>query len=167
MKTTISLVAVLLLTSTLVSGCFGHFPQIDAQHPGSIETKESIANGIQHPVIDANGYVLTPWMLNSMMSAFAMRAAHIGLHMDPNGVPVIIHITGAKGRSDEEVMTLGYLKGWDKVSATVDVGDARFDIYSNSFTGLAQPTIQEVSRSVGRQLADGIAKIGGLPMDDE
>jgi len=159
----------LVLTSALLSGCVGPFPKIDAQHPGSIETKQSIARGIQNPKIDANGFLVSPWIRNAMMSSFAMRAAHLGIRIDPNGIPVTIHIMSARGRSDDAVMILGYLDGWDSVSAKVDVGDASFDIHGNNF--LLWPrtvtTVLDVSTAVGKQLADGIALVGGMPMDDE
>ena len=82
--------SVLVLASVFLSGCLATVPNIDAQHSSSIQTKQSIANGIQNPKIDASGVLVTSWVRNAMMSAFAMRAAHLGLRIDPNGVPVTI-----------------------------------------------------------------------------
>jgi hypothetical protein len=159
----------LVLASMLLSGCLATVPNIDAQHSGSIQTKQSIANGIQNPKIDANGVLVTSWVRNAMMSAFAMRAAHLGLRIDPNGVPVTIHITGVRTKSDAARMEFNFLDGAEWVSGTVSVGDASFAIQEDTWlywlpTGYR--SIEEVSEAVGKQVANGVALVAGMPIED-
>jgi hypothetical protein len=130
---------------------------------------QSIANGIQNPKIDANGFLVTPWVRNAMMSAFAMRAAHLGLHIDPNGVPVTIHITGVRTKSDAARMEFNFLDGAEWVSGTVSVGNASFTIQEDTWlywplTGYR--SIEEVSEAVGKQVANGVALVAGMPIED-
>jgi hypothetical protein len=163
------LTCALVLASTLLSGCLVTVPNIDAQHSGSIQTKQSIAKGIQNPKIDANGFLVTPWVRDAMMSAFAMRAAHLGLRIDPNGVPVTIQITGVRTRSDTARMAFSFLDGADWVSGTVSVGNASFAIQEDTWlywlpTGYR--SIEEVSEAVGKQVANGVALVAGIPIDD-
>ena len=164
-----SLACVLGLTCMLLAGCLTTVPNIDAQHSASIQTKQLISDGIQAPKIDANGNLVTPWVRNSMMSAFYMRAAHLGLKINPNGVPVTIHITGVRSRSDTARAFLNFFDGADHLSGVVSVGDASFKIEEDTwlywlFTGYR--TIEEVSNAVGEQAANGIALVAGLPISD-
>jgi hypothetical protein len=158
------------LMCTLLAGCLATVPNLDAQHSGSIQTRQSIANGVQPPKIDTNGFLVTPWIRNAMMSAFAMRAAHLGLRVTPDGVPVTIHITGVRSKSDYvRFPFVSYLDGAEWVSGTVSVGDATFNIQED--TWLDWPvtnwrSIEEVADAVGEQVANGIALVAGMPTDD-
>jgi hypothetical protein len=95
-----SLACVLGFTCVLLAGCLTTVPKIDAQHSASVQTGQLISDGIQAPKIDANGNLVTPWVRNSMMSAFYLRAAHLGIKINPNGVPVTIQITSVRSRSE-------------------------------------------------------------------
>jgi hypothetical protein len=164
-----SLACALVTASTLLSGCLSTVPNIDAQHSVSIQTKQSIANGIQSPTIDANGFLVTPWIRAAMMSAFAMRAAHLGLRIDPKGVPVTIHITGVRSKSDTARILFSFLDGAEWVEGTVNVGSASFEIQEDTWlywlpTGYR--SIEEVSSAVGKQVANGIALVAGMPIED-
>ncbi|BBP96392.1 hypothetical protein BSFA1_15210 [Burkholderia sp. SFA1] len=104
-----------------------------------------------------------------MMSAFAVRANQLGLQIEPNGVPVTIHITGVRSKSDTALIVFNFLDGAEWVSGTVDVGDASFNVQENTWlywmpTGYR--TIQDVAEAVGKQVANGVALIAGMPMDD-
>ncbi|MCE4541716.1 MULTISPECIES: hypothetical protein [unclassified Caballeronia] len=104
-----------------------------------------------------------------MMSAFAVRANQLGLQIEPNGVPVTIHITGVRSKSDTARIVFNFLDGAEWVSGTVDVGDASFNVQENTWlywmpTGYR--TIQDVAEAVGKQVANGVALIAGMPMDD-
>lgn len=159
----------LVLASTLLSGCLATVPNIDAQHSGSSQTEQSIADGIQSPTIDANGFLVTPWIRDAMMSAFAMRAAHLALRIDPKGVPVTIHITGVRSKSDTARVLFTFLDGAEWVEGTVSVGDASFKIQEDTWlywlpTGYRW--IVDVSSAVGKQVANGIALVAGMPIKD-
>ncbi|CAN7547031.1 hypothetical protein LJR029_001524 [Caballeronia sp. LjRoot29] len=163
------LACVLGLTCTLLAGCLTTIPKIDAQHSGGVQTKQAISDGIQPPKIDANGNLVTPWVRNSMMSAFYMRAAHLGIKINPTGVPVTIHITSVRSRSDTARILLNFVDGADNLDGVVEVGDASFTIQED--TWLYWPitnwrSIEEVSNAVGEQAANGIALIAGLPIED-
>jgi hypothetical protein len=150
-----------------LSGCLATVPKIDAQHAGGEQTKSLASSGIQHPKISADGVLVTPWIRSSMMSAFAMRAEHLGLHFDPNGVPVTIHITSVRSRSDTGRIAFNFLDGADWVSGTVNVGDASFEVGENTWlywlpTGFR--TDQEVAEAVGKQVANGVALVAGIPI---
>jgi hypothetical protein len=164
-----SLACVFGLTCILLAGCLTTVPQIDAQHSASVQTKQSISGGIQAPKIDANGNLVTPWVRNSMMSAFYMRAAHLGLKIDPNGVPVTIHITSVRSRSETARAFFNFIDGADHLSGAVSVGDASFKVEEDTwldwlFTGFR--SMEEVSNAVGEQAANGIALVAGLPIND-
>jgi len=157
------------LTCILLAGCLATVPSLNAQHSGSVQTKQLISAGIQLPKIDTNGHLLTRWIRASMLSAFYQRAAHLGLRIDPNGVPVTIHITGVRSRSDSARILFNFFDGADTLSATVNVGDASFAIGED--TWLYWPitnwrTIEGVSIAVGTQAANGLALLAGLPIDD-
>lgn len=112
---------------------------------------------------------MTPWVRNSMMSAFYMRAAHLGIKINPNGVPVTIHITSVRSRSDTARIFFNFFDGADHLSGVVSVGDASFQIEEDTwlywlYTGFR--SIEEVSNAVGKQAANGIALVAGLPIDD-
>ena len=163
------IVSLFVLTAILLTGCLATVPNLDAQHSGSAPTKSSISAGIQPPKIDANGHLLTPWIRSTMLSAFYQRAAHLGLKIDPNGTPVVIRITGIRSRSEGARMLFNFFDGADYLSATVDVGDASFQVGENTwlywaFTNFR--TIDNVSIAAGTQAANGIALIAGLPIDD-
>jgi hypothetical protein len=164
-----SLTFVLGLTCLLLAGCLSTVPEIDAQHSATVQTRQLIAKGIQAPKIDANGNLVTPWVRDSMMSAFYMRAAHLGLRIDPNGVPVTIHITGVRSRSDTARILLNFADGTDNLSGVVSVGDASFEVQEDTWL-FWLPTnhrsIQDVSIAVGKQVANGIALVAGLPISD-
>lgn len=159
------------LTCTLLAGCLTTVPHLDAQHTDSIETKRAIANGIQPPRIDPNGYLVTPWIRTAILHAFYERAAHLGLKVSNNGegVPVTIRITGVRTRSDTARILFNFYDGADYVSAVVQVGDKSFDVGEDTwlywlFTGFR--TITDVSHAVGEQTANGIALMAGMPIDD-
>jgi hypothetical protein len=106
---------------------------------------------------------------NSVMSAFYMRAAQLGLKINPNGVPVTIHITSVRSRSDTARIFLNFFDGADHLSGVVSVGDASFEIDEDTWlywpvTGYR--SIEEVSNAVGEQAANGIALVAGLPIND-
>ncbi|WP_162916129.1 hypothetical protein [Burkholderia sp. PAMC 26561] len=128
-----------------------------------------MANSIQHPKIEADGVLVSPWIRAAMMSAFAMRAEHLGLRIDPNGVPVTIHITSVRSRSDGARMAFNFFDGADYVSGTVNVGDATFNVGENTWLYWA-PTgfrsIREVAEAVGKQVANGVALVAGEPIED-
>jgi hypothetical protein len=155
---------------TLLTGCLTTVPNLDAQHSGTVQTRQSIAYGIQTPKIDTNGFLVVPWVRNAMMSSFAMRAAHLGLRVTPNGVPVTIHITGVRTKSDAMRWPLvSFLDGAEWVSGTVNVGDATFDIQEDTWLNWPVTnwrSIQEVADAVGEQVANGIALVAGMPTDD-
>jgi len=164
-----SLACALGLACMLLAGCLSTVPSIDAQHSGSVQTKRLISDGIQPPKIDANGHLVTAWVRNSMMSAFYMRAAHLGLKIDPNGVPVTIHITGVRSRSDTARILFNFFDGADYISGVVNVGDASFRIDEDTWLYWQITdwrSIEEVSNAVGKQAANGIALIAGMPIDD-
>lgn len=158
------------LICTLLAGCLATVPKLDAQHSASSQTKQQlISSGIQPPKIDTNGHLLTPAIRGEMVSAFYTRAAHLGLRIDARGMPVTIHITGVRSRSDTARILFNFLDGADNLSATVDVGDTSFAIGED--TWLYWPitnwrSIEEVSNAVGTQAANGIAVVAGLPIDD-
>ncbi|WP_244815363.1 hypothetical protein [Caballeronia sp. Lep1P3] len=155
--------------ATLLSGCLATVPDIEAQRSGTVQTKVQIAKGIQSPKIDANGFLVTPWVRSAMMSAFTIRAAQLGLQIDPNGVPVTIHITGIRSKSDVARIVFNFLDGAEWVSGTVSVGDASFNVKEDTWlywmpTGYR--SIQEVAEAVGKQVANGVALIADMPLDD-
>lgn len=117
-----SLACVLGLTCVLLAGCLTTVPKIDAQHSASVQTRQLIANGIQAPTIDANGNLVTPWVRDSMISAFYMRAAHLGIKINPNGIPVTIHITSVRSRSETARAFANFFDGADHLSGVVSVG---------------------------------------------
>jgi hypothetical protein len=92
-----------------------------------------ISDGIQAPKIDANGNLVTPWVRDSMMSAFYKRAAHVGLKINPNGIPVTIHITSVRSRSDNARIFFNFLDGADHLSGVVSVGEASFKIEEDTW----------------------------------
>jgi hypothetical protein len=162
------LVASLVAIGSL-SGCLATVPDIDAQHSGTAQTKAAIAQGIQHPKIEADGVFVSPYIRSAMMSAFATRANYLGLRMDPNGVPVTIHITGARTRSDTARMVFNFLDGADYVSGTVQVGDASFEIGEDTWLywlPTNSRSIEEVADAVGKQVANGVALVAGAPIKD-
>ena len=155
--------------SIFLSGCLTTVPDIETPRSGSIHTRQQIADGIQSPRIDSNGAIVTPWVRSAMMSAFATRAAHLGLRIDPNGVPVTIHIRSVRSKSDAARMALNFFDGAEWVSGTVSVGDASFDIQEDTWlywlpTGYR--SIQEVADAVGKQTANGVALVGGMQVND-
>ncbi|GJH08762.1 MULTISPECIES: hypothetical protein [Caballeronia] len=155
--------------SLFLSGCLTTVPDIPSSSAGSVQTRQRIVDGIQSPTIDSNGVLLTPWVRSAMMSAFAMRAAHLGLRIDPNGVPVRIRITSVRSKSDAARIAFNFLDGAEWVSGTVTVGDASFDVQEDTWlhwmpTGYR--SIQEVADAVGRQVANGVALVGGMPLND-
>lgn len=156
---------------TLLSGCLTTVPHLDAQEADSVETKRAIANSVQPPRIDANGYLVTPWIRSTMLHAFYDRAAHLGLKVSNNGdgVPVTIRITGVRTRSDTARILFNFFDGADYVSAVVQVGDRSFKVDEDTwlywgFTGFR--TITDVAHAVGEQTANGIALLAGMPIDD-
>jgi hypothetical protein len=160
---------VLGLSCAFLGGCLATVPDVDAQHAGSIATRQAIVNGIQTPKIDANGFLVMPWIRDAMMSAFAMRAAHLGLRTSPDGVPVTIHITGVRSRSDAARIQFNFFDGAEWVSGRVEVGDASFDIQEDTWLYWSVTnwrSIEEVSVAVGKQVANGIALVAGMPIDD-
>jgi hypothetical protein len=164
-----SLACVLGLTCMLLAGCLTTVPGIDAQHFTSAQTRQLISDGVQAPKIDTNGNLVTPWVRNSMMSAFYMRAAHLGIKIDPNGVPVTIHITSVRSRSESARAFLNFFDGADHLGGVVSVGDASFKVEEDTwldwlFTGFR--SIEQVSNAVGEQAANGIALVAGLPISD-
>ncbi|MFM0321259.1 hypothetical protein [Caballeronia glebae] len=155
--------------SLFLSGCLTTVPDIDSPRVGSVETKQQIVKGIQTPKIDSNGVLVTPWIRSAMMSAFAVRAAHLGLRIDPNGVPVTIHITSVRSKSDAARMAFNFFDGAEWLSGTVTVGDASFDVQEDTWlywmpTGYR--SIQEVADAVGKQAANGVALVAGMPLND-
>ncbi|WP_277183419.1 hypothetical protein [Caballeronia sp. BR00000012568055] len=163
----------LLLASLIaigsLSGCLSTVPDIDTQHAGTVQTRTAVAQGIQHPKIEADGVFVSPYIRSAMMSAFAMRANYLGLRMDPNGVPVTIHITGARTRSDAARMAFNFFDGADYVSGSVQVGDASFEIGEDTWLYWL-PTnfrsVEEVADAVGKQVANGVAIVAGAPIKD-
>ncbi|SAK68555.1 hypothetical protein AWB80_03441 [Caballeronia pedi] len=161
--------AAAIALSLFLSGCLTTVPDIETPRTGSVQTRQQIANGIQSPRIDSDGVLLTPWVRSAMMSAFAMRAAHLGLRFDPNGVPVTIRITSVRSKSDTARIAFNFLDGAEWVSGTVTVGDASFDIQEDTWlywmpTGYR--SIQEVADAVGTQVANGVALVAGMPLND-
>lgn len=155
--------------ATLLSGCLTTVPSVETERSGNAQTRAKIARGIQSPKIDANGFLVTPWIRSAMMSAFAIRAAQLGLQIDPNGVPVTIQITGVRSKSDAARIAFNFLGGAEWVSGTVRVEDASFNVQEDTWlywmpTGYR--TIQEVAVAVGTQVANGVALIAGMPLDD-
>jgi hypothetical protein len=164
-----SLACVLGLTCMLLAGCLATVPKIDAQQSVSVQTKQLISDGIQAPKIDANGNLVTPWVRNALMSAFYMRAAHVGLKINPNGVPVTIHITSVRSRSENARIFANFFDGADHLSGVVSVGDANFEIEEDTWlywfvTGWR--SMEKVSNAVGEQAANGIALVAGLPISN-
>ena len=163
------IVCLFVLTAILLTGCLATVPNLDAQHSGSVQTKQYISAGIQPPKIDTDGHLLTPWIRSTMLSAFYQRAAHLGLKIDPNGTPVVIHIAGVRSRSEDARILFNFFDGADYLSATVDVGDASFHVGEDTWLYWVVTnfrTIDSVSIAVGTQAANGIALIAGLPIDD-
>jgi hypothetical protein len=159
----------LLLASSLLTGCLATVPNVAENRSVSIEARQSIANGIQNPKIDTNGFLVTPWVRDAMMSAFAMRAAHLGLRIDPNGVPVTIHITGVRSRSETARILFNFFDGAEWLEGTVSVGGASFAVKEDTWlywpvTGYR--SISDVSNAVGEQVANGIALVAGMPIKD-
>jgi hypothetical protein len=155
--------------SILLSGCLTTVPDIEGPRLGTVQTRQQIASGIQSPRIDSNGVLVTPWVRSAMMSAFSMRAAHLGLRIDPNGVPVTIRISSVRSKSDAARIGLNFFDGAEWVSGTVTVGDASFDVQEDTWlywmpTGYR--SIQDVADAVGRQVANGVALVGGIPLND-
>jgi hypothetical protein len=104
-----------------------------------------------------------------MMSAFAMRAAHLGLRIDPKGVPVTIHITGVRSKSDTNRILFNFYDGAEWVTGTVSVADASFKILEDTWLYwfvTDYRSIGDVSSAVGKQVANGIALVAGLPIKD-
>lgn len=167
MKTRFILAAVLVAGS--LSGCLATVPSIDAQRSINAQTRAQVAKAIQRPKIEADGTLVSPWIRAAMMSAFSMRAEHLGLRIDPNGVPVTIHITSVRSRSDGARMAFNFFDGADYVSGTVDVGDATFEVGENTWLYWA-PTgfrsIQDVAEAVGKQVANGVAIVAGEPIEE-
>jgi len=164
-----SLACVLGLSCVLLAGCLTTVPELDAQHSASVQTRQLISDGIQTPKIDANGNLVTPWVRNSMMSAFYMRAAHLGIKINPSGVPVTIHITSVRSRSETARVLFKFMDGADHLSGVVSVGDVSFKVEEDTWlywpvTGYR--SIEEVSNAVGEQAANGIALVAGLPISD-
>ncbi|WP_089164289.1 hypothetical protein [Caballeronia sordidicola] len=164
-----SLACVLGLSCVLLAGCLTTVPKLDAQHSASVQTRQLISDGIQAPKIDANGNLVSPWVRNSMMSAFYMRASRLGIKIDPNGVPVTIHITSVRSRSESARAFLNFFDGADHLSGVVSVGDVSFKVEEDTWlywpvTGYR--SIEEVSNAVGEQAANGIALVAGLPISD-
>jgi hypothetical protein len=153
----------------VLAGCMTTVPYIDAQSAGTAETRQSVANAIQAPKIDTNGNLVTPWVRDSMMSAFYMRAAHLGLRINPAGVPVTIHITSVRSRSDTGRILFNFFDGADHLGGIVEVGTASFKIDEDTwlYWGLTGwRSMQEVAEATGEQAANGIALVAGLPIDD-
>jgi hypothetical protein len=168
MKTKL-LACVLGLASVLLSGCLSAVPNVDAQRLGDTTTRQLLARGIQPPKLDANGNLVTPWVRDAMMSSFYEQAAHLGLKIDQNGVPVTIHITGVRSRSDSARIWLNFADGADHLGGVVEVGNASFTVEEDTWlywlpTGFR--TIKEVSTAVGKQAANGIALIAGMPIEN-
>jgi hypothetical protein len=162
------LLAPLLVASSL-SGCLTTVPNVESQRSGSAQTKLQVASGIQSPKIEANGVLVSPWIRSAMMSAFAMRAAHLGLRTDPNGVPVTIHITSVRSRSETGRIAFNFFAGADWVSGTVSVGDATFQVGEDTWLYwhiTNYRSIQEVAEAVGKQVANGVALVAGKPIEE-
>jgi hypothetical protein len=161
----------LWLACALLAGCMTTVPRVDAQHAGSVETKRAIANSIQTPRIDANGYLVTPLIRATMLHAFYERAAQLGLKVSNNGdgVPVTIRITGVRSRSDTARILFNFMDGADYLDAVVQVGDRSFKVQEHTwlywaFTGFR--TVTDVASAVGEQTANGIALMAEMPIDD-
>lgn len=153
----------LVLACALTAGCTT--PTILPQNAGSIETKLAVAQSIQAPKIDADGHIVTPWIRDAMISAFYERAAHLGLQISPQGVPVTIRINTVRSRSDTMRIVFLPSDGPDLLYADVLVGDASFGV--GGFTIICPfASIATLARRVGIQSANGVAMVGNMPITD-
>jgi hypothetical protein len=80
-----------------------------------------------------------------------------------------IHITGFRTKSDAVRMEFNFLDGAEWVSGMASVGDASFAIQEDAWlywlpTGYH--SIEEVSEAVVKQVANGVALVAGLPIED-
>jgi hypothetical protein len=80
-----------------------------------------------------------------------------------------IHITGGRTKSDAARMEVNFLDGAEWVSGTASVADASFAIREDTWlywlpTGYR--SIEEVSEAVVKQVANGVALVAGLPIED-
>jgi predicted 2-oxoglutarate/Fe(II)-dependent dioxygenase YbiX len=80
-----------------------------------------------------------------------------------------IHITGVRTKSDAARMEFKFLDGAEWVSGTASVGDASFAIQEDTWlywlpTGYR--SIEEVSEAVVKQVANGVALVAGLSIED-
>ncbi len=151
------------LTCALTAGCTT--PEILPQNAGSIETKHAVAQSIQAPRIDADEHVVTPWIRDRMISAFYERAAHLGLRISPQGVPVTIRISNVRSRSDTMRSIFLGADGPDLLYADVLVGDASFGV--GGFTVVCPfASIGTLARRVGTQSANGVAMVGNIALSD-
>jgi hypothetical protein len=153
----------LAIACVLTAGCTT--PKILEQNAGSIETKHAVAQSIQAPKVDADGHIVTPWIRDAMISAFYERAAHLGLRISPQGVPVTIRISSVRSRSDAMRVVFLAADGPDLLYADVLVGDASFGV--GGFTIVCPfASIATLARRVGTQSANGVAMVGNIPIAD-
>lgn len=143
-------------------GCAATQPNIDAAHAGSQQLKTSLSTGVAEPTVDANGHEISAAVRAGLIDAFDQQAKKAGVNVVPSGVPVKITVVDYATRSNVARVMLGVFAGRDHIKATVNVGDASFDVEDEAHSAING--IDVVAQDVGIEAANGVAKLAGLPV---
>lgn len=149
--------AVAVLT---LAGCAATQPNIDAAHTGNEQLKTSLGSGVAEPTLDTNGHEISAAVRAGLIDAFDQQAKKAGVKVGPTGVPVKITVTDYAARSGVARVMLGVFAGRDHIKATVNVGDASFEVEDEAHSAING--IDVVAEDVGIEAANGVAKLAGL-----
>lgn len=145
-----------------LGGCAATQPTIDAAHAGSEQLKTTLGSGVAEPTVDANGHPISAAVRAGLVEAFDQQAKKAGVKVVPTGVPVKITVVDYAVRSNVARFMLGVMSGRDHIKATVNVGDASFEVEDEAHSALNG--IDVVAEDVGIEAANGVAKLAGLPV---
>jgi hypothetical protein len=157
----VSVVSVLLL----LAGCAQVKPDIDAAHSSDAVLRTNLANSIQEPVIESNGFDVSAEASADLLGAFDKRAASLGLKISTTGVPVRIDVKDYNRRPVAARILFGVMAGRDHIKAVVSVGNSTFEVEDSARS--AVNGLGVVARNVGAEAANGIAMLAGLPTPDD
>ncbi|MEJ8799220.1 DUF4410 domain-containing protein [Trinickia caryophylli] len=146
----------------ILSGCAATQPEIEAAHVGSPGLKTVLGAGVAEPTVDAGDHEVSSAVRAGLIEAFDRQAQKAGVKIVAGGVPVKISVVEYSTRSNVARVMLGVLAGRDHIKATVNVGDARFDVEDSAHSAING--IDVVAEDVGIEAANGVAKLAGLPV---
>ncbi|WP_321881537.1 hypothetical protein [Paraburkholderia bannensis] len=149
------------LVVALLAGCASTQPTMNTSSTTSAPVKTNLAAGVATPTIAANGHEITPEVQDALLKSFNDQAAKDGLKVVDGGTPVTVTIDEYRARSTAARWLVGALAGNDHIRAQVTVGEPVFVIEDSAITVVNG--INDVAGNVGVQLANGLAKMAGLP----